>query len=425
MNIFSNENENEEGSPQWLEALTINGRSWPFTERIKPAVGDTLNWRVINASGRNHPMHLHGFYYNILEKGNVKGSTIFSEDQRPLVVTETLRRRETMNMQWVASRPGNWLFHCHLSFHVSSEVRLPGAEDADPKGVHQHMAGLVLGIQVEDGETDLISKGEDKYINLYANKGSADNVSFDLESKSADTSFKPGPLLILKQFQTTHVTLKNQMSIPTSIHWHGLEIDSWADGVPNWSASDGRRSPIVEPGDEFTYKLSLMRPGTFVYHSHLDDIDQLTKGLYGPMIVLGDEEVYNPDLDHYFIMGWKTPNPRSSQDLDLNGWDEIPIQKAITGETHRLRLINIGPAGNGWISIEKDGKPVPIKTVAKDGADLPLRQQELVERTARVYVGETADCSFTPLEPGVYVVTVKYMMAKWTQIWEVSEKEIQ
>jgi hypothetical protein len=90
-----------------------------------------------------------------------------------------------------------------------------------------------------------------------------------------------------------------------------------------------------------------------------------------------------------------------------------------------LRLINIGPAGNGWISIEKDGKPVPIKSVAKDGADLPLRQQEVIEKSARAYVGETADFNFTPLEPGIYEVKVRYMMARWTQIWEVSNNEIQ
>ena len=425
MNIFSSENENKEASQQGLESLTINGLSWPFTERIRPSVGDTINWRVINASKRNHPMHLHGFYYNVLERGNTQGSTIFSEDQSPLVVTETLRRRETMNMQWVARRPGNWLFHCHLSFHVTSEIRLPGAEDADPQGAHQHMAGLVLGIHVGEGETDLISKGEERYMTLFANEGSENNVSFDMENKSPDEIFKPGPLLVLKQFQTTHITVKNEMSLPTSIHWHGLEIDSWSDGVPNWSASDGRSSPIIEPGSEFTYKLSLMRPGTFVYHSHLDDIHQLTKGLYGPMIVLADNEVYNPELDHYYIMGWKSPNPSSAEELDLNGWDEIPVQKATTGETHRMRLINIGPAGNGRISVTKDGEPILLKTVAKDGADLPIRQQRDVKRTDRVYVGETADFNFTPLEPGIYEVKVRYMMARWTQIWEVSNNEIQ
>ncbi len=161
------------------------------------------------------------------------------------------------------------------------------------------------------------------------------------------------------------------------------------------------------------------RPGTFVYHSHLDDIDQLSKGLYGPMIVLGDNEIYNPDLDHYYILGWKNSNPKSVDDVDINGWDEIPVQKAKTGETHRLRLINIAPAGNGWISVTKDGEKIPIKTVAKDGADLPLRQQQDVERTSKVYVGETADFNFTPSEPGIYEVEFKYFMARRKQIWEV------
>ncbi len=420
MNIFSNKNENEEAQTESVESLTINGRSWPFTERIRPSVGDTLNWRVINASQRNHPMHLHGFYFNVLERGNVQGSTIFSEDQSPLVVTETLRGRTTMALQWVPKRPGNWLFHCHLSFHVSSEIRLPGAENADPEGAHQHMAGLVLGIQVKDGETDLISKGDSRKMTLFANEGEENNVSFDLENKSPEELFKPGPLLILKQYQTTHITVKNRMSLPTSVHWHGLEIDSWSDGVPNWSSSEGRTSPIIEPGKEFTYKLSLMRPGTFVYHSHLDDINQLSKGLYGPMIVLGENEVYNPALDHYFIMGWKNTFPKTAEELDLNGWEEIPVQKAKIGETHRLRLINIAPAGNGWIRATKDGEIIPIKTIAKDGADLPITQQKDIEVSQRIFVGETADFSFTPSEPGIYELKINYMMAKWVQKWEVS-----
>ncbi len=45
----------------WLESLTINGKSWPYSELMEPAVGDTVRWKVINASVRNHPMHLHGF----------------------------------------------------------------------------------------------------------------------------------------------------------------------------------------------------------------------------------------------------------------------------------------------------------------------------------------------------------------------------
>ncbi len=44
---------------------TLNGTSWPGTERIHATVGDSLHWRVINASFQVHPMHLHGFYYRV------------------------------------------------------------------------------------------------------------------------------------------------------------------------------------------------------------------------------------------------------------------------------------------------------------------------------------------------------------------------
>jgi hypothetical protein len=129
--------------------------------------------------------------------------------------------------------------------------------------------GLVLGIEVGPGESDLISEGEPENLTLHANEDDSDPdkrvYSFGLE-KSSNQPREPGPIILLKQYQTTYVTVKNHMSIPTSVHWHGLELDSWSDGVPGWSASDGLESPVIEPGDQFTYKLSLMRPGTNTDH---------------------------------------------------------------------------------------------------------------------------------------------------------------
>ena len=176
---------------------------------------------------------------------------------------------------------------------------------------------------------------------------------------------------------------------------------------------------MIEPGEEFTYKLSLMRPGTFVYHSHLDDINQLTKGLFGAMIVLGENETYDPQTDHSYVLSWKSPNPTSAELLDLNGWKEVPVQHAKAGDAHRLRLINIGPAGNGSIKVEKDGKVVPIRGLAKDGADFPEWQRQMMEKSPRVFVGETADFEFKPMEPGNYALHVDYMGAIWTQTWIV------
>ena len=43
----------------------INGRSWPATERFTYRRDDVVHWRVVNLSSQAHPMHLHGFYFEV------------------------------------------------------------------------------------------------------------------------------------------------------------------------------------------------------------------------------------------------------------------------------------------------------------------------------------------------------------------------
>jgi manganese oxidase len=54
----------------YRNALAINGRSFPWTERMNTTVGDTVHWRWINASERNHPMHLHGLFFRVDSRGD-------------------------------------------------------------------------------------------------------------------------------------------------------------------------------------------------------------------------------------------------------------------------------------------------------------------------------------------------------------------
>ena len=428
INIFSISIDTALYSFGGLQALTINGKSWPYTERITPAVGDTLRWRIINSSLREHPMHLHGFNYTELSLGTMLTDSIFKPGYQPAVVTQTMPGESTMNMKWVASRPGNWLFHCHISFHVTPELRLPGCAALDTPDHIQHMAGLVMGIQIKPGPSDLVSKGAEKDINLYANKyqtGRWTRNGFSLAPAFyADTNTKstPGPLLLLKQYQPTYVTVTNNLTFATSVHWHGLDLDSWADGVPDWSASDGKMSPLIQPGEKFTYKLTLMRPGTYIYHSHMNDAHQVSSGLYGPIIVLKEDEVYDPKTDHYYIAGWRTvdlsaPFPGPREFFELNGGFEQPDQTARIGEAHRLRLIHIAPAEDIRITMLKDSTPVPIKFIAKDGTDLPPLQQRFLTESPNFGVGETADFEFKPLTPGIYHLQFIYMggFFTWTQ----------
>ena len=50
--------------------FTINGLSWPHTERLAYRVGDRVRWRIVNLSSQVHPMHLHGFHYEVDSVGD-------------------------------------------------------------------------------------------------------------------------------------------------------------------------------------------------------------------------------------------------------------------------------------------------------------------------------------------------------------------
>ena len=104
-------------SRQYVDLMVINGRMWPHTERLRFAEGDSVRWRWINASESSHPMHLHGFYFRVDAQGDWTRDTAYAPDQRRLVVTQLMLPGATMDVTWRAEREGNWVFHCHFSYH--------------------------------------------------------------------------------------------------------------------------------------------------------------------------------------------------------------------------------------------------------------------------------------------------------------------
>jgi hypothetical protein len=75
------------------------------------------------------------------------------------------------------------------------------------------------------------------------------------------------------------------------------------------------------------------------------------------------------------------------------------------GKTHRLRFINIAPAGAMRITLVADSTvPIPWTPVALDGADLPPALVKERPGQMRIDVGETADYAFTPAAPGKYAL---------------------
>jgi FtsP/CotA-like multicopper oxidase with cupredoxin domain len=413
-------------------AFPINGLSWPATERLTYGLGERVRWRVINLSTQRHPMHMHGFYFDVDSLGDGLRDTLFHDQNRRRVVTELLSAGQTMTMTWIPERVGNWLFHCHVMEHVAPERAFTetGASHREHHAGQQTsagMSGLVLGVTiVGSGETHVDLS---ETIRTPARKlkllmqaepgrfGEAPAYGFVLvEGDSAASPDKisiPGPTLVLRRGEPVEITLVNRLPEGTAIHWHGMELDSYYDGVHGWSGIGQRTTPLIEPGEEFIVRFTPPRAGTFIYHTHLHDSRQLSSGLYGPMLVVepGEDETFDAATDHVLVLG--RGGPGHDAPAVLNGArDPQFVWKA--GVRHRVRLVNITPDDIFVVSLQTTDSPVTWRPLTKDGALLPPGQCAPKPAKQTIAVGETYDFEYTapPGRQNVWI-EVRSIGGKW------------
>jgi FtsP/CotA-like multicopper oxidase with cupredoxin domain len=211
------------------------------------------------------------------------------------------------------------------------------------------------------------------------------------------------------------ITLVNRMTEPTAIHWHGIELHSYFDGVPGYSGQSGNLTPPVAPGQSFVAKFNPPRAGTFIYHTHWHKDAQLGGGLYGPLIVLEPGERYDPATDHIVVIGLNgvlRENERVPFALNGSATPAPIIMRA--GVPNRLRLINITRGSVGFTALLLDRlEQTTWKPLAKDGATLPPGQT--APRPARqvVAVGETYDFEIQPSRSQVLWLDVRRATGEW------------
>jgi FtsP/CotA-like multicopper oxidase with cupredoxin domain len=414
------------------EALAINGKSWPYTERLAMTVGDSLRWRVVNGTSRGHPMHMHGFYFRTTATGTGLTSKAILADQQVLEVTDSYRKWSTRDIVWSPDRPGNWLFHCHITFHVVPEARL----DYGPASEHQthstdpmaHMAGLVLGMTVAPSGAKPPTPTRVRSMALYVDQGgplgrAPSTFAYILQQgpkvPAADSMLRVGSTLVLTRGERTDVTVHNRSTQAGGIHWHGLELESWSDGVVGWSNNGPAMAPAILPGGRFTAHLLTPRAGTFMYHTHMNDIEQVTGGAVGAIVVLEPGQRFDQSRDHVFLAHWNGVEYDSAglPNVLING-DSLPTtpQTLALGVTHRMRFINIGPAGVLQFTLRRDTTTSSWRALAKDGADLPVAKRTAGPAQFRIDAGETYDFEFTPTEPGNYELSATLgPPARWRQ----------
>jgi FtsP/CotA-like multicopper oxidase with cupredoxin domain len=391
---------------------TINGKSWPYTQRFTYEVGQPVRWRWLNATNEPHSLHLHGFYYRV-EAFNHDGKVqTYSGDSRPLVVTQRIAQGDTFDMSWSPDRSGQWLFHCHMLIHMTPPIVAPvpgleiqpAAATSKEHGMHGEdgMGQLVLGITVPENKKASSSASAwhaERKLQLEISERNSGPPRYALQVRGdgVTTGAKPdliGPPIVLTRGQPVEIEVVNKLSQPTAIHWHGIELESYYDGVPGWSGAASQITPQIAPGSSFVARMTPPRAGTFIYHTHWHDPSQLVNGIYGPLIVLPPGERFDSASDKIFV--FSIGRFGDAPDLALiNGTPQSPALPLEAGKKYRFRLINISTNNQGLqVSLRNSNGLLDWKVVAKDGAELPPNLVHMSNAQLIITVGETYDVEF-------------------------------
>ncbi|MFL5319990.1 MAG: multicopper oxidase family protein, partial [Myxococcaceae bacterium] len=211
-----------------------------------------------------------------------------------------------------------------------------------------------------------------------------------------------GPLIEAVEGERVRFYVTNRLAAPTTVHWHGMLVPNGMDGV------GGLTQRAIAPGETYRYEFTLRRAGTFMYHSHHDEMTQMGMGMTG-MFVVHPRQPRGPKFQRdYAIMlhewridvGTHRPNPNEMTEfnvLTMNGkaFPGTESLLAAEGDRVRIRFGNLSAMdhhpihlhGYHFLITDTDGGRIP------DSAQWP-------ETTVLVPVGSTRTIEFLADEPG-------------------------
>ncbi len=236
----------------------------------------------------------------------------------------------------------------------------------------------------------------------------------------------PGPNLEFNEGEFAIINVTNTMDVETSVHWHGLILPNFYDGVPYLT------TPPIEPGETQQYKFALKQSGTYWYHSHTGLQEQ--RGVYGSIQINPKETNLEYDKDLVLILSdWMDENPKTQlrnlkrgnewyliKKDQVQSWDKVISKGAVgaklkmmwqrmpdmaildnyydlffingkssneypdfnPGERVRLRFVNAAAASYFWLTF---GGNDPM-LVSADGLDVvPVKQNKTLIGVAETY----------------------------------------
>jgi CopA family copper-resistance protein len=262
----------------------------------------------------------------------------------------------------------------------------------------------------------------------------------------------PGPVLRFKEGEDVTINVTNNLSEPTSIHWHGLILPYQQDGVPGISYNG------IAAGETFTYNFPITQSGTYWFHSHTGF--QEPDGAYGAIII--DKKKREPfRYDKEYVVQLTDAHPHSGDRImrnlkmmpdyynrkqrtffdflkdteekgfgaamaDYKAWGEMRMMPTDIEDLQGFTpLINGKSAGQNWTGLFKPGERIRLRFINSSAMTyfdirIPGLKMTVVQSDGnnvqpvpvdefRLAVAETYDVIIRPKEDKAYTLFAETM----------------
>jgi len=158
----------------------------------------------------------------------------------------------------------------------------------------------------------------------------------------------PGPTIEVVEGDRVRIFVTNKLPEHTSVHWHGQILPCGMDGVT------GLTQPGIAPGKTFVYEFVARHAGTFMYHPHADEMQQMAMGMMGFWVTHPkDPRQHAVERDYVMLLGAYdiepgSYTPRTNTMLDFNLWTinsrvfpGVDPMVARLGDRVRIRVGNL------------------------------------------------------------------------------------
>jgi FtsP/CotA-like multicopper oxidase with cupredoxin domain len=327
-------------------------------------------------------------------------------------------------MTWVPERAGNWLFHCHDNFHTLRNAPLDGTPLVAEHKAHvknhalDMMGGLVMGIEARGREAQPPAdpRRAERRLRLVAqvdSGGTEANPSYgyvlhDGASASSERApLLPSPTIMVERGRPVSITVVNRLPEPTAVHWHGIELESYFDGVADFSGAGRRIAKAIAPGDSFVARFTPPRSGTFMYHPHADETRQQQAGLAGALLVVDSLSRFDREHDRVIMLTVPRLDTDAAGKVLINGSLRPDTLRLRVGERYRLRFVDVHTFRPSMVArLLRDSSLVTWRALSKDGMDLAPDRATTRRAQQQMGNGETYDFEYTPSDAGDLRLTV-------------------